>query len=174
MDETYLLLFAIVGVLSLLVITNTYHIYKLTKIETTTYNLMDMQEFADLHPMIKELYKEAVVNGVHYIQNMIITDIIKMNDIDKWYNSNKADIKELIRLVKEIDMKRHKDKNLKISSSEMSKLITMDIKSIITYMKEKSKYDEDDINDVVDVIDNTKTLIMDKLDVKSPFKSSST
>ena len=133
-----------------------------------------MQEFADLHPMIKELYKEAVVNGVHYIQNMIITDIIKMNDIDKWYNSNKADIKELIRLVKEIDMKRHKDKNLKISSSEMSKLITMDIKSIITYMKEKNKYDEDDINDVVDVIDNTKTLIMDKLDVKSPFKSSST
>ena len=133
MEEQYIFIILIITVLSMLVIANTYHIYKLTKISINKNSLMDMQEFNNMHPMIKELYKEAVVNGVFYIQNMIVNDIIKMNDIDKWYNSNKEDIFELIKLVKKIGIKQY-DKNkkmLKIPPSELSRLVAMDIKTLI-------------------------------------------
>jgi len=133
MGEEYLFMILILTVLSMLVIANTFHIYKLTQQNITNKNLMDMQEFNDIHPMIKELYQEAIVNGVFYIQNMIINDVIKMNNIDKWYNSNKDDILNLIKLVKKIGMKQY-DKNkkmLKIPPSELSKLVALDLKTLI-------------------------------------------
>lgn len=132
----YLFLFMFF-VLSLLVFTNTYNIYRLTKKETQEKNLMDMQEFKDIHPLIKELYKEAVVNGVFYIQNMIVNDIIKMNDIDKWYNSNREDLLELIQVIKDkVNVQYLKDnKYLTISSSDLSKLHALDIKGLIKELK---------------------------------------
>ncbi len=139
MEEQYIFFILIITVLSMLVIANTYHIYKLTKISITKNSLMDMQEFHNIHPMIKELYQEAVANGVFYIQNMIVNDIIKMNDIDKWYNSNKEDIFELIKLVKKIGIQNYKDNKStesKISPSELSKLVSIDIKSLIEKMKD--------------------------------------
>lgn len=162
-EELYILFILIITVLSILVIANTYHIYKLTKISITKNNLMDMQEFHNIHPMIKELYKEAVVNGVFYIQNMIVNDIIKMNDIDKWYNSNKEDIFELIKLVKKIGIKNYKDnKNTesKISSSELSKLVSIDIRSLIEKMKDIESItvlnENDDIVKSADFYDKLK------------------
>lgn len=139
MEEQYIFIILIITVLSMLVIANTYHIYKLTKISITRNSLMDMQEFHNMHPMIKELYQEAVANGVFYIQNMIVNDIIKMNDIDKWYNSNKEDIFELIKLVKKVGIKNYKDNKStesKISPSELSKLVSIDIKSLIEKVKD--------------------------------------
>jgi hypothetical protein len=132
----YLFLFMFF-VLSLLVFTNTYNIYRLTKKETQEKNLMDMQEFKDIHPLIKELYKEAVVNGVFYIQNMIVNDIIKMNNIDKWYNSNREDLLELIQVIKDkVNVQYLKDnKYLTISSSDLSKLHALDIKGLIKELK---------------------------------------
>ena len=136
----YLFLFMFV-VLTLLVFTNTYNIYRLTKVEHKEYTLMEMQEFKDMHPLIKELYKETVMNGVFYMQNMIINDIIKMNDIDKWYNSNREDLLELIKLVKQIGEKEYTEKvkdNLKITPTEMSRLYAMDIKALNKELKKQS------------------------------------
>jgi hypothetical protein len=99
--------------------------------------LMEMREFKDMHPLIKELYKEAVVNGVFYMQNMIVNDIIKMNNIDKWYNSNRDDLLELIKLVKEIGKKeysKNKD-NLKMSPANRSMLYALDIKALNKELK---------------------------------------
>ena len=139
MEEQYIFIILIITVLSMLVIANTYHIYKLTKISINKNSLMDMQEFHNMHPMIKELYQEAVANGVFYIQNMIVNDIIKMNDIDKWYDSNKEDIFKLIKLVKKIGIKNYKDNKStesKISPDELSKLVSIDIKSLIEKVKD--------------------------------------
>tara|TARA_Y100000389_G_scaffold200343_1_gene240569 strand:+ start:1562 stop:2095 length:534 start_codon:yes stop_codon:yes gene_type:complete len=134
----YLFLFMFV-VLTLLVFTNTYNIYRLTKIGHKEMTLMEMREFKDMHPLIKELYKEAVVNGVFYMQNMIVNDIIKMNDIDKWYNSNREDLLELIKLVKEIGKKNY-EKNKKththIPTNELSKLVSLNIPELISNIKD--------------------------------------
>jgi len=149
MGEEYLFMILILTVLSMLVIANTFHIYKLTQQNITKKNLMDMQEFNDIHPMIKELYQEAIVNGVFYIQNMIINDVIKMNNIDKWYNSNKDDILNLIKLVKKIGMKQY-DKNkkmLKIPPSELSKLVALDLKTLIQEIEKIESLD--DIQNVI-------------------------
>ena len=161
MEEEYIFMLLIITVLSMLVISNTYHIYKLTKISITKNSLMDMQEFNNMHPMLKELYKEAVANGVFYIKNMIINDIIKMNDIDKWYNSNKDDIIKLIKLIKKIGIKNYKDnKNTdsKISPSELSKLVSIDIKSLIERIKEIESIDllneDEDIDKTKKFYDN--------------------
>jgi len=149
MGEEYLFMILILTVLSMLVIANTFHIYKLTQQNITKKNLMDMQELNDIHPMIKELYQEAIVNGVFYIQNMIINDVIKMNNIDKWYNSNKDDILNLIKLVKKIGMKQY-DKNkkmLKIPPSELSKLVALDLKTLIQEIEKIESLD--DIQNVI-------------------------
>jgi hypothetical protein len=139
--ELYYLFLFMFFVLTMLVFTNTYNIYRLTKIEHKENNLMDMQEFKDIHPLIKELYKEAVVNGVFYIQNMIVNDIIKMNDIDKWYNSNREDLLELIQVIKDkVNVQYLKDnKYLKISSSDLSKLHALDIKGLIKELKKSRR-----------------------------------
>lgn len=134
----YFFLFMFV-VLTLLVFTNTYNIYRLTKIGHKEMTLMEMREFKDMHPLIKELYKEAVVNGVFYMQNMIVNDIIKMNDIDKWYNSNREDLLELIKLVKEIGKKNY-EKNKKtdthIPTNELSKIVSLNIPELISNIKD--------------------------------------
>ena len=70
---------------------------------------------------------------------MIVNDIIKMNDIDKWYDSNKEDIFKLIKLVKKIGIKNYKDNKStesKISPDELSKLVSIDIKSLIEKVKD--------------------------------------
>lgn len=140
--ELYYLFLFMFFVLTMLVLTNTYNIYRLTKIENKENNLMDMQEFKDIHPLIKELYKEAVVNGVFYIQNMIVNDIIKMNDIDKWYNSNREDLMELIKLVKNIGKKNYqnnKEDDVKIESDKLSKLVSLNIPELIDNIKNSDK-----------------------------------
>lgn len=140
--ELYYLFLFMFFVLTMLVLTNTYNIYRLTKIEHKENNLMDMQEFKDIHPLIKELYTEAVVNGVFYIQNMIVNDIIKMNDIDKWYNSNREDLMELIKLVKNIGKKNYqnnKEDDVKIDSDKLSKLVSLNIPELINNIKNSDK-----------------------------------
>jgi hypothetical protein len=130
----YFLLFVI---LSLLVIANTYNIYRLSNIDYKKRSLMDMSEFDDLHPMLKELYQEAVVNGVFVIQNIMLNDIVKMNNIDKWYNANKKDVFELIEVIKEYGKAEIvNNKNaMTIDPHILSKFYSFDIKKLVVNMK---------------------------------------
>jgi hypothetical protein len=94
---------------------------------------MDMAEFDNLHPMLKELYHEAVVNNVLFIQNIMINDIIKTNNIDKWYNANKKDILNLINLMKEYrkeEVKNNKS-SFVLEPDQLSKLYSYDIKELV-------------------------------------------
>lgn len=141
----------IVIVLSLLVVMNTYNMYRLTNLEFAKQSLMDMQEFSNIHPMIKELYKEAVVNGLFFLQNMIVTDIIKMNDIDKWYNANRKDILELIKVIKEKSSESYKKNKhlLKLQSSELAKLNSYNIKELTNYIKNLDEIDYTNISSMI-------------------------
>lgn len=141
----------IVIVLSLLVVMNTYNMYRLTNLEFAKQSLMDMQEFSNIHPMIKELYKEAVVNGFFFLQNMIVTDIIKMNDIDKWYNANRKDILELIKVIKDKSSESYKKNKhlLKLQSSELAKLNSYNIKELTNYIKNLDEVDYTNISSMI-------------------------
>lgn len=147
-------------IMMLLVFTNTYNIYRLTKVNEDRNNLMEMQEFSNIHPMIKELYKETVVNGVLFIQNMLINDVIKMNKIDKWYNANREDILELISVIKEIGKKQYDSKknSFKLPAASIKKLFDLDIKKITEVLrdfndvKEKKDSDYEKLNKEIDSI----------------------
>jgi hypothetical protein len=144
-------------IMTLLVFTNTYNIYRLTKVNEERNNLMEMQEFSDIHPMIKELYKETIVNGVLFMQNMLINDVIKMNKIDKWYNANREDLLALITVIKEIGKKQYdsKKKTFKLPAASMKKLFDLDIKKITKVLKE--------FNDTRDKKDSDYEKLDDKL-----------
>jgi hypothetical protein len=61
---------------------------------------MDLVEFDDVHPMLKELYQEAIIKGIIPFYSNMLNELIKTNDIDKWYNANKKDIMELIKTLR--------------------------------------------------------------------------
>jgi len=150
MEELTYVFIIIIIVLSLLVISNTYNIYTLSKKEFQMRSLIDLKEFDTIHPMIKELYHEAIVNGVFFLHNIIVNDVIKMNDIDKWYNSNKTDLFELIESVRELGKISIEQRNKKLDSSYLSNLFNLDIPELTTKIKALS--DSPDLEEVMEVI----------------------
>jgi hypothetical protein len=155
MEELTYVFIIIIIVLSLLVISNTYNIYTLSKKEFQMRSLIDLKEFDTIHPMIKELYHEAIVNGVFFLHNIIVNDVIKMNDIDKWYNSNKTDLFELIESVRELGKISIEQRNKKLDSSYLSNLFNLDIPELTTKIKALSDspdLKESDLEEVMEVI----------------------
>jgi hypothetical protein len=150
MEELTYVFIIIIIVLSLLVISNTYNIYTLSKKEFQMRSLIDLKEFDTIHPMIKELYHEAIVNGVFFLHNIIVNDVIKMNDIDKWYNTNKTDLFELIESVRELGKISIEQRNNKLDSSYLSNLFNLDIPELTTKIKALS--DSPDLEEVMEVI----------------------
>jgi hypothetical protein len=150
MEELTYVFIIIIIVLSLLVISNTYNIYTLSKKEFQMRSLIDLKEFDTIHPMIKELYHEAIVNGVFFLHNIIVNDVIKMNDIDKWYNTNKTDLFELIESVRELGKISIEQRNKKLDSSYLSNLFNLDIPELTTKIKALS--DSPDLEEVMEVI----------------------
>ena len=168
MESLYLFFILIIIVMALLIMLNTYNVYRITKLDFAKQNLLDMQEFSDLHPMIKELYKEAIVNGVFYIQNMIVNDIIKMNDIDKWYNANKQDIIKLIKIVKQKGQNKYDSTESNIPASSLSKLTSLNIPDLITTIKNTSTFDE--VVDNEDIV-KTKEFVNEIFDKQDELKN---
>jgi hypothetical protein len=118
-------------------------------------SLIDLKEFDTIHPMIKELYHEAIVNGVFFLHNIIVNDVIKMNDIDKWYNTNKTDLFELIESVRELGKISIEQRNKKLDSSYLSNLFNLDIPELTTKIKALSDspdLKESDLEEVMEVI----------------------
>ena len=155
MEELTYVFIIIIIVLSLLVISNTYNIYTLSKKEFQMRSLIDLKEFDTIHPMIKELYHEAIVNGVFFLHNIIVNDVIKMNDIDKWYNTNKTDLFELIESVRELGKISIEQRNKKLDSSYLSNLFNLDIPELTTKIKALSDspdLKESDLKEVMEVI----------------------
>jgi hypothetical protein len=155
MEELTYVFIIIIIVLSLLVISNTYNIYTLSKKEFQMRSLIDLKEFDTIHPMIKELYHEAIVNGVFFLHNIIVNDVIKMNDIDKWYNTNKTDLFELIESVRELGKISIEQRNKKLDSSYLSNLFNLDIPELTTKIKALSDspdLKESDLEEVMEVI----------------------
>jgi hypothetical protein len=155
MEELTYVFIIIIIVLSLLVISNTYNIYTLSKKEFQMRSLIDLKEFDTIHPMIKELYHEAIVNGVFFLHNIIVNDVIKMNDIDKWYNTNKTDLFELIESVRELGKISIEQRNKKLDSSYLSNLFNLDIPELTTKIKALSdspELKESDLEEVMEVI----------------------
>jgi hypothetical protein len=155
MEELTYVFIIIIIVLSLLVISNTYNIYTLSKKEFQMRSLIDLKEFDTIHPMIKELYHEAIVNGVFFLHNIIVNDVIKMNDIDKWYNTNKTDLFELIESVRELGKISIEQRNKKLDSSYLSNLFNLDIPELTTKIKALSdspELKESDLKEVMEVI----------------------
>ena len=164
MESIYIFFILIIVVMSALVMLNTYNVYRLTNVEYKKQNLLDMQEFTDLHPMIKELYKESIVNGMFYLQNMIVNDVIQMNDIDKWYNANRSDLLELIKVVKEKGTKYYNENgsnNLRLEPSTIAKLTSLDIPALTKQLKEMDNESEPmiQLNNIIETKDISNKLL---------------
>ena len=173
MESLYLFFILIIIVMALLIMLNTYNVYRITKLDFAKQNLLDMQEFNDVHPMIKELYKEAIVNGVFYIQNLIVKDIIEMNDIDKWYNANKEDLLKLIKVIKQKGENKYESSEATLPPNILSKLNSLDIPELIDTIKDANDFqsviENEDINNTTDFIND---VINKKDEVKNKYSLS--
>lgn len=140
-------------VLSLLVISNTYNIYRLTNIDFAKRSLMDLQEFDGLHPMLKEMYNEQILKGILKMNSTTSNDYVKSNNLDKWYNANKSELMELSKLfwqANRLQMKNNDSytENIKIETSDLAKMTAIDLKDMIEKTKaavalmEEGKYQE--------------------------------
>ena len=150
-ELNYLLVFTFTT-LSLLVFLNTYNIFKLSRSHLKQPSLIDLQEFNNLHPIIKELYTESVLKGIIPLQMKIINDIIYENNLDRWYNTNRKDLLDLLNTVRSIskeayDKYKNKKGVPKMNALTKKKMYALDFKElnkILTENKEKiidSKYD---------------------------------
>ena len=119
-------------VLALLVTSNTYNLYRLSTRDFATFNLMDMQEMSSLHPIIKEIYREAVVKGFRPLQNKIINDFLYVNNADEWYKTNKTDLIELLDTLKSISYKEY---NLKEKTSIENADITNAVQTLNSFLQ---------------------------------------
>lgn len=141
-ELNYLLVFTF-ATLSLLVFLNTYNIFKLSRSHLKQPSIIDLQEFNDLHPMIKELYTQAVLKGFVPLQMKIINDIIYENNIDRWYDMNRTDLLDLLNTIKSISndaYDKHKDETIpKLDPFTKKRLYKLDFKEFNKILKENNE-----------------------------------
>ena len=72
---------------------------------------MDLTEFDNVHPMLKEIYQEIVLKGYLPLFVELVNEFLTTNDIDKWYKVHKIYIKDIIKYSKLISKKYINTKN---------------------------------------------------------------
>ena len=75
--------------ISVLVLINSYHINKLSKVNINTMTLLEHKEFSNLKPIVKTFYDIFVVNKVVPFLNEEFQLFIEENALDKYYLANK-------------------------------------------------------------------------------------
>lgn len=124
-------------VMLIMILVNSYNVYRVNS--RSKYNLTDLEEMRSLHPLVKELYELVIVNGLFPLKHKIINDFIITNNIDKWIEKNKEDIVELIDVLKQLGDKEAKNvfKDFKIDSAMKKKMYDLDLKQIVSDLKEQ-------------------------------------
>jgi hypothetical protein len=139
-DYVYISIFV---VLTVLVVLNSYNVYRLNK-KNDYLTIVDLKEFEKLHPIIKELYVNAIVEGAFPYAFEQLNKFIKINNIDKWYYENENEINKLIETYKKV-LNSQSFKNM--SSNEFEKILKDNFESNITIAREI----ESNIKDVTDI-----------------------
>lgn len=130
--------------LTCLVILNTWYIYNL-KGRKGSLTVIDLKEFNDLDPRIKELYTKIVVDYTFPEMFKYIDKYLKINGIDVWYDSNKKDIEDLIETLKEIGDKQFPDdSDFELPKETLTRIFNSDIKQINLNLRKQFNLSVDD------------------------------
>lgn len=128
----------IMVVVLIMILFNSYNVYRLSLKTEKQMNITNLEEMKDLHPLIKELYKYVFINGLFPLKHKIINDFIITNKIDKWIEQNKSDIIELIAVLKEFSEKKLKENiNLEMDTIMKKRMYDLDIKQITSDIKKQ-------------------------------------
>ena len=77
LDLIYLIMFLLIIALVLM---NSYSIFKLSK-EIKKTSLIELDEFKDIHPLMKDLYFEIILNGILPIKHKQIAAFLKKHNL---------------------------------------------------------------------------------------------
>mgnify|MGYP001226653334 FL=1 len=160
LELIYLIMFLLI--ISLVLI-NSYSIFKLSK-EIKKTSLIELDEFNDIHPMMKDLYFEVILHGILPYKHKQVADFLKKHNFDQWYDKNRTHLLKIIATYKyllqnEKNIENFNDiiieinhyitqyknalvdieKNITIDNANLSKLFNADLEKYNLELKNKYK-----------------------------------
>lgn len=146
-----------------LVLINSYSIFKLSK-EIKKTSIIELDEFKDIHPVMKDLYFEVILHGILPYKHKQISDFLKTHNFDQWYDKNRTNLLNIIATYKyllenEKNIENFNDiiieinhyitqyknalvnieKNISIDNAQLTKLFNADLAKYNIELKNKYK-----------------------------------